>query len=154
MAMTATTLAASLHSEIAAAWKMAEAHPSDPRTAGVSVDGCRGAVRQSPVKTFAQCRPRPMSASLTFDLHIKAGEQEHDAEVTTIELQQGPPMIIDVISILAGGKESGSAILLKSNTFVDTDRKITVEVSEYQPLELKNLRLLLLPILPDHAPRL
>ncbi|CAJ1460667.1 unnamed protein product [Effrenium voratum] len=93
---------------------------------------------------------RSMSASLVFELHIEAGEQEHDAEVTTIELQQGPPIPIDVIGVLVGDKEGGSAILLKSNAFVDTDRKITVEVSEYQPLELKNLRLLLLPILPDH----
>lgn len=94
------------------------------------------------------------SAGLRFALQVEVGEQSFEAQATTIQLQRGAPVPIDVIGMVLGAQKDGSKKLLESKATVDRTGNIAVEISEYDALDFDHLRLLLLPVVPDRALRM
>eukprot|EP00435_Cladocopium_sp_Y103_P059771 s593_g21.t1 len=131
--------------------------PGDNRNVTGILTGCQQR-NDSGIKTaaatgflkFQEVRPDWSStfASLGFSLNLAIGEQDHDAHTAAIQLQKGSPAPVDALAVLMGSIDS-KPTMLNSTAWVDKAGDMTVKISEYDPRKVKELYLLLLPILPD-----
>ncbi|CAE7208455.1 unnamed protein product [Symbiodinium sp. CCMP2592] len=105
--------------------------------------------------SFGMVRPdwSADTATLRFSLHLQIGEEHFEAQITPITLHRGPPLPTEFLTMLVGemaGRGSRTVILNSQNS-VDTEGKLSVVISEYDPVDFKKLRLLVMPVLPDPA---
>ncbi len=89
-----------------------------------------------------------LEASLELEMFLVSGSQRLSSERVVIRLRRDIPMVTDVLVHLAGCSAGGETEINATGS-VTAEGNVVLNISQYDPLELEGLRLVVVPILPD-----
>lgn len=90
-------------------------------------------------------------ATLTFSVVMEVGEQKFESQSSSIQLHRGLPILKDAVVVLIQTFGT-SEVILEPNVTIDSFGNIEVLVSKFDPTNLTELQLSVVPLLADPVP--
>ncbi|CAE7214799.1 unnamed protein product [Symbiodinium sp. CCMP2456] len=115
-----------------------------------SSDTCRTVPAKADELSFGKVSPdwHGSFARLSLKMILDVGEMNFTSDYATIDLRQGLPGVTEAICLLVVRMSNGTHSTLKVRSFAESG-EVMVRVSNYDPLEVASMDLIILPLLPD-----